>query len=176
MFLVGLVVFKSRGDVQGETTEQAPQKNKILPVYGLVVMVGGFLFYSESTKFIAYFFILGAMVFLAWTLFAVKTLLYVVTFFGRALLHHLADFIQCDWNPFGPWAPDIVVGLFLWCDYNNILFYLIEIPPYVIVLVLIIIRTGQYMKNKEMKQGTDVDPDTLVEIDNLDNDEKNSTV
>jgi hypothetical protein len=41
--------------------------------------------------------------------------IYGFGFFLGMITHQLLDFINCEWNPFGPWTMGIVWGLFLYC-------------------------------------------------------------
>lgn len=113
-------------------------------IIGFGVVFAGFLIYNEYTKYFAYFFILGAMIFFALTFVKNDKPFYGIAFFGGALTHHLCDFIACEWNPFGPWRPDIEIGIFLYCGdftdslYNIIMYSIFEIPPHILVLIIIL--------------------------------------
>ena len=164
MVIIGIVYFNARKEVHDENVESRAARRKVSPIYGILAMLAGFLFYSDATKYFAFFFLLGAMVFFTWTLVTTGTPLYAVAFFGAALFHHLCDFIQCKWNPLAPWDPNAMVGLFLYCNgYNSFWYYLLEIPPHVIVVILLIVRAMQYFKKKRMK-------DDRAELEMLEND------
>jgi hypothetical protein len=174
MVIVGIVCFNASKEGHEESTESRLARKKVLPIYGMLAMLAGFLFYSDATKYYAFFFLLGAMVFFTWTLVTAGTPLYAVAFFGAALFHHLCDFIQCKWNPFAPWDPNVMVGLFLYCNgYNNVFYYILEIPPHIVVLILLFIRINQYVKNKRVTSENVIDKDMDIEAEIIeDGDEK----
>ncbi len=115
-----------------------------LSLLALVMFISGFLIYNDYTKYFAFFFILAMMLFLTLGFIQDNKPFYGIAFFGGALLHHVCDFIQCEWNPFGPWAPQVEVGLFLYCGgitdsiYNLTMNVIFEFTPHFIVLIIII--------------------------------------
>ena len=114
---------------------------------------------------IIYFSLLGMMVFYARTLAHSAKPYYALVFFSAALSHQICDFIQCEWNPFGPWDLTVFWGLFLACNgctycnfyglpqipivspYQQIVFFdIFELIPHFLVLIIFSKTTISYYK------------------------------
>jgi hypothetical protein len=155
-----LVLFNTlkKGD-QNTKEPNNNTRNQRFITYGFVAMIAGFLIYSRGTRYFAFFFIIGTMAFLIWAFHRGGVPLYGLAFFAGALLHHVCDFIQCEWNPLAPWDPTVEIGLGLYCGYQNILlYYPIEITPHIIVFIMLVYRLVKFTMNKpERKEKINID-------------------
>lgn len=148
-----ILVFKSRikkeyslpteGNLKKHPYGQFPAEKDTLSIIIFFIIFFQFFLFNETTKFYIFFSILISLIFFAWSFIRSNQQLYGITFFSGILLHHLCDFIQCDWNPFGPWDWQNLTGLFLYCSPAVgiarywILFSVFEITPHLIVILQI---------------------------------------
>lgn len=113
-----------------------------LRAVAIAALVAAYAMYGAATRFLALAAILLAMVLVAWTFIDAGQPLHGIIFFAAAMLHHLADAIQCEWNPLGPWAPDVEIGFFLYCGgrvetpRNAFFFTIFEIVPHVLLAIV----------------------------------------
>lgn len=123
---------------------QVPAEKDPLNIIIFVIILIQFLLFNDTTKFYIFFSILISLAVFAWLFLRNNHPLYAIAFFGGILLHQLCDFIQCEWNPFGPWDWQKLTGLFLYCSFAVgiakywILFSIFEITPHIIVVILLI--------------------------------------
>ncbi len=141
---------------------EVPLDIRRITIITFSIMVIAFALYKSTTKYFATVLILASMMLFAWSLIKVKKPYYGVVFFLAALSHHLCDPINCEWNPFGPWRPDIEVGLFLYCGERInelswvILYSIFEITPFIVVAILFLssirkLKRYKLVKNQEIK-------------------------
>ncbi len=148
---------------------EVPLEINKLSIITFIIMIIAFSFYNNTTKYVATFLILASMVLFAWSLIKIKKPYYGVVFFLAALSHHICDPINCEWNPFGPWRPDIEVGLFLYCGENwtelswVILFSVFEITPYIVVLILLITSIRQFKRYNSLKSQERINSKTSLD-------------
>lgn len=121
------------------------------------IMVLSFSSYNSNTMYFSAVFIVGTMILLGSAFFQGRKPLYGIIFFGAAVLHHLCDFIQCEWNPFGPFNQDIEYGFFLYCRdtgtelYRQIMEVSFEITPIFIALGIILYTLRDFSNYKKEK-------------------------
>jgi len=133
---------------------QVPLERHLINVIGFLLIIVGFMIYNDYTKYFAYFYLLAVMGFFGYTFLKTKTPMYGIVFFGAQILHHFCDFFQCIWNPLGPWAPEIFIGLGVYCGgvqnfaQNYIQIIIFDITPHIIVILFIIKWSRSYREYK----------------------------
>jgi uncharacterized membrane protein len=107
------------------------------------------------------------MVIFAWSFLRIKLPYYSFVFFLAALSHPLCDFINCEWNPYGPWDMSVIWGLFLYCgpcgycsEYGItiiaspigqywLFFSIFELIPLIIALIVFLTIVKKYQGYKQ---------------------------
>lgn len=134
---------------------QVPAQKDPLNIVIFIAILIQFLLFNDTTKFYIFFTILASLIIFAWSFIRNNHPLYGIAFFGGILMHHLCDFIQCEWNPFGPWDWQNLTGLFLYCSFAVgiarywIFFSIFEITPHIIVAIIIIKSIQISARNKK---------------------------
>lgn len=146
-----------------------------LPIFFGFIFVCSFLLFNIRNEIWMNFalgMIIVSMILFAWSFIKINKPYYAIYIFSAAILHQICDFVNCEWNPYGPWDPTVLWGLFLYCGGCNycpqygivipptpmpqfwIMFWLFEgIPPIIVFyrVIMVIKRYRQYKRLESVK-------------------------
>ncbi len=185
LLIISIVIIRNQPKTNLQTLHRITPNQHKLPIYGFLIILITFCIFNYENYIwmnISFILILGSLVFFAWTLWKIKQPWIAVVFFLAAIAHQFCDMIQCEWNPFGPWASGIFWGLGLYCNgcgycgyygytalaaVSNTIYWtwftIFEIPPHIIVAIIVIVAIKYYYQNKR-SQMNQIETDILKPI------------